>query len=123
MFLLMAPLTVSSPESLRLREALFFCKKCPMSEWAVRTLPFLVRRTRSLVPLCVFNFGMTAPYYEVKLFSGELWRLVDYDNVAEITDHLFSKFKSEILVGKFAAAVKNGELHFVAVLEKAGDFP
>ena len=90
----------------------------------MRTLPFLVSRTRSLVPLCVFSFGMVAgaPYDEIQLFAGELRGLIDRDGVAVTADNFLCKFEPDVLVGEFPAAIEDGDLDFVSFLEKIGDF-
>src|SRR5687768_14739596 len=88
----------------------------------MRTLPFLVSRTRSFVPLWVFSFGITAPYYEIKLFSGKLWCLINNNRIAKIAYNFICKFETKILVGQFAASVEDCEFDFVASFQEAGYF-
>ena len=65
---------------------------------------------------------MTAPYYEVKLFPGELRLLVNNDGIAEIAYNFICKFKTDVFVRELSSAVEDGDLDFVTSLQEAGDF-
>lgn len=65
---------------------------------------------------------VSASYHEVKLFAGELRRLVDDNLVAKIRNYLVGKLEAQVFVGEFAPAVDNGQLHFVSSFQEIGNF-
>jgi hypothetical protein len=50
-----------------------------------------------------------------------LWGLVDNYCITKTLDYLIGQFKAEILVGEFAAPVKDSDLYLVASLQKGGN--
>lgn len=113
------------PAKRRLRDSLFFSRLWWPEACLNMTLPVLVIRMRSLVPLCVFCFGITAtttPYYENYLFAGHLRRLVDSYCITKLVNNLVCQGKSQIFVSQFAAPEEQSHLNFVSALEEAGYF-
>jgi len=59
----------------------------------------LETRSRFLVPLCVFNFGILTPYNKTQLTACELRRLVNNHQLAQVGGYALSKLEAQFSVG------------------------
>src|ERR1700690_4055167 len=101
MFLAILPERVCRPCRERLRLPLFLPKKWFRLALPTRTLPFLLTRTRSLVPLWVLSLGISGSFWgwlgynffaagaddEAELAPGQLRLLIDYYYITETLDN------------------------------------
>jgi hypothetical protein len=128
----MAPVRVCNPLKARLRLPLFLLKKWFRLALPTRTLPFLLMRTRCLVPLWVFNLGTggnsflieydwffaAMADYEAQLPPGQLRLLFNYYYITKVGDDLLGDVEADLFVGLLTAPVKQHYFDLVSGFQK-----